>query len=325
MKIWVKCDKCGKAFEAEELARTDICPHCMSFVSIAKPGAAFGRKNPVSAEKKEDKNSGGSGSAGRICPREKPAAAGGTEKGGAAEVYEALLRRAQTYCKRKEWGKAADCYEKCLGCRKDWRADFGIVFAQTRGFTDFAQFTFSAYGSAKTLAAHVQAAFSGMNEEKRKQCAERYLPLLEKRRAELCGGRAALDRAVPLAREELRRLNSENGEEKRAARRPKGKFVLSLCLFSGLLLLAAAGTVICFLAQTYVFAVIAVFFAAFFAAGLFVSALSFQKYKRWETIDETLRLSHESTIRDEELLGEVSERTSEQIAAIDLISGYLRP
>ena len=88
--------------------------------------------------------------------------------------------------------------------------------------------------------------------------------------------------------------------------------------------LAAAGAALCFLAGTYVFAAVAVFLAAFFAAGLFVSAVSYRKLKQREKIDDALRLSYGSTIRDKEMLGEVSERTSEQIAAIDLISGYLK-
>ena len=73
-----------------------------------------------------------------------------------------------------------------------------------------------------------------------------------------------------------------------------------------------------------VLAGLAVFFAVLFAAGLSVAAVSFQKFRQWEKIDETLRSSYESTIRDKEMLGEVSERASEQIAAIDLISGYLK-
>lgn len=324
MKIRVECDKCGKAFEAEERALTDICPHCMSFVDISKLRNACGRGNPAPAEKKEDKNSDGSGFAGHVCPKENPAPAGRTGKDGDAEIYEALLSRAQTHCERKEWSKAADCYEKCLREGKDWRADFGIVFARTCGFTDFSQFTFAGYDSAKNLTAHVRAAFSGMDEENRKQYAARYLPLLDKRRAELCGERAALDGAVPRACENLRRLGGEDGEEKRETRRSKRKAVVSIWIFSGLLLLSVVGGVIGFFASSYVFAALAVFFAVLFAAGLSVAAVSFQKFRQWEKIDETLRSSYESTIRDKEMLGEVSERASEQIAAIDLISGYLK-
>ena len=321
MKIRVECDRCGRAFEAEERALTDVCPHCMSFVDVSKLRDSCAGKDLVPAEKEEDKNSGGP--AGRVCPTEKPAAADGTGKDGPG-AYEAFLSRAQTHCDRKEWRKAAECYEKCLRERKDWRADFGIVFARTCGFTDFAQFTFAGYDSAKSLAAHVRAAFSGMNEETRKQCAAKYLPLLDQRRAELCGERAALDRAVPLARENLRRSVGGDGEEKRKIRRSRQKTVVAIWAFSGLFLLSAAGIVAGFFAAAYVLAALAVFFAALFAAGLSVAAVSFHKFRQWEKIDETLRFSYESTIRDEEMLGEVSERTSEQIAAIDLISGYLK-
>lgn len=163
-----------------------------------------------------------------------------------------------------------------------------------------------------------------MGEEKRKQYAAQYIPLLDERRRELCGGRAVLDTAVLRARENLRRLDSENGEEKRETQRSKRISFVSIFVFSVFLLLAAAGTALCFMAETYVFAAVAVFFAAFFAAGLFVSAVSYRKLKLREKIDDALRLSYSSTIRDKEMLGEVSERTSEQIAAIDLISGYLK-
>ena len=322
MKVWVRCDKCGRSFETEECVRTDICPHCMSFVDIAKLRHPCGDKNAGPAKK--DETGGKDAFAERAFPSEKRAAAGETKKNGESELYEALLLCAQTHCERKDWSKAAECYEKCLRERKDWRADFGIVLAQTCGFTDFSRFTFAGYDSAKSLAAHVRAAFSGMNEETRKQCAAKYLPLLDKRRAELCGERAALDRAVPLARENLRRSVGGDGEEKRKIRRSGQKTVVAIWAFSGLFLLSAAGIVAGFFAAAYVLAALAVFFAALFAAGLSVAAVSFHKFRQWEKIDETLRFSYESTIRDEEMLGEVSERTSEQIAAIDLISGYLK-
>ena len=324
MKVWCRCDKCGESFETEENVRTDVCPHCMSFVDIAEPRISRKDRDRAPAEKEGNARSGGDASAERGCPKEKHAAADGIKKGGAAEMYESLLLRAQTHCDRKEWREAADCYEKCLGYPKDWRTDFGIIFSQTRGLTDFSQFTFAGYGSAKTLAAHVRAAFSEMPEEKRKQYAARYLPLLQKRRAELCVGRTALDGAFPRAREELRRITGANGDIERDARRSKRKSAVAICLFSGLFLLAAAGSVLCFLAQAHVFAAVAVFLAAFFAAGVLVSAVSFQKLKHREKIDETLRFSYESTIQNKKLLEEVSERTSEQIEAIDLISGYLR-
>ena len=323
MKVWFRCDKCGESFEAEEGVRTDICPHCMSFVDVSKPRISRKDKTRGPAEKEENANSNDV-SAARVCPKENRAGADEIKKSAEAEMYESLLLRAQTHCDRKEWREAAVCYEKCFACRKDWRADFGIIFTQTRGFTDFSQFTFAGYDSSKKLTAHVREAFSGMPEEKRKQYAARYLPLLQKRRAELCGGRTALDRAAPLARESLHCMDCKKEAEKRNPRRPKGNPAAAICLFSGLFLLTAVGSVLCFLAQAYVFAAVAVFLAAFFAAGVLVSAVSFQKLKHREKIDETLRFSYESTIQDEKILAEVSERTSEQTEAIDLISGYMR-
>ena len=318
MKVWVRCCKCGEAFEAEEGVHTDVCPHCMFFVDIAKLRDSCEGNNPGAAENAEKRGV----SAIHVPPRGKPTDE--IKKWRETEMYESLLRRAQAHCERKEWGKAATCYEECLYRRKDWRAHFGIVFARTRGFTDFSKFTFVEYDSAKKLISHVRTAFSGINEENKKKYAARYLPLLEKRRAELCGGLAALDRAVPRAHEGLRQLNSEAGETKREKQRSKRKIVVPMCLFLTFFLLSVVGTVISFLAEAYVFATVAMFFTAFFAAGLFISAVSFQKLKGLGKIDETLRFSFESTIRDKKLIEEVSERTSEQIAAIDLISGYLK-
>ena len=36
MKVRYKCYKCGKTFETEDRIRTDICPHCMSFIDLSQ-------------------------------------------------------------------------------------------------------------------------------------------------------------------------------------------------------------------------------------------------------------------------------------------------
>lgn len=43
MKVWFRCNKCGKAFEAEERVRTDICPHCMSFIDLSRAERLVGK------------------------------------------------------------------------------------------------------------------------------------------------------------------------------------------------------------------------------------------------------------------------------------------
>lgn len=64
MKVLYKCYKCGKAFEAEDRIRTDICPHCMSFIDLsqaercAAPAETAAKPQETAAPERSERVSG---------------------------------------------------------------------------------------------------------------------------------------------------------------------------------------------------------------------------------------------------------------------------
>lgn len=211
MKVWFKCDKCGEAFEAEERVRTDICPHCMSFIDLSRaercpdpgerkagpaasaPGSArpaAESPTPCSAAKENApaaaesirtppprKAEPGPGLAG-IAPQGCPA---GAE---AEDTYESLYAKAEKMMSVGAWGNAAELFRHCLETRESWQARLGLVRAATRELTDLSGFA--------DVQRDADAAFDKMTAAERLSLGKRYVPKLEEKRRSLCRSLDAL-------------------------------------------------------------------------------------------------------------------------------------
>ena len=198
MKVWFRCDKCGKAFEAEERVRTDICPHCMSFIDLSraerlvrKPAAAVCGKevDPAadaasSAMKKtaagaKSVNQAAGTPARGISPLGCPAGAD------AEDTYDSLYAKAEKMLTFGAWGNASELFRHCLEKRESWQAHFGLVRATTRELTDLSNFS--------AVQKDADAAFDKMTAAERISLGKRYVPELEKKRKSIRKSYAALD------------------------------------------------------------------------------------------------------------------------------------
>lgn len=198
MKVWFRCNKCGKAFEAEERVRTDICPHCMSFIDLSraerlvrKPAAAVCGKevDPAadaasSAMKKtaagaKSVNQAAGTPARGISPLGCPAGAD------AEDTYDSLYAKAEKMLTFGAWGNASELFRHCLGKRESWQAHFGLVRATTRELTDLSNFS--------AVQKDADAAFDKMTAAERISLGKRYVPELEKKRKSIRKSYAALD------------------------------------------------------------------------------------------------------------------------------------
>lgn len=191
MKVWFRCNKCGKAFEAEERVRTDICPHCMSFIDLSraerlvrKPAAAVCGKevDPAadaasSAMKKtaagaKSVNQAAGTPARGISPLGCPAGAD------AEDTYDSLYAKAEKMLTFGAWGNASELFRHCLEKRESWQAHFGLVRATTRELTDLSNFS--------AVQKDADAAFDKMTAAERISLGKRYVPKLEEKRQSLC-------------------------------------------------------------------------------------------------------------------------------------------
>lgn len=210
MKVWFRCYKCGKAFEAEERVRTDVCPHCMSFVDLARAekitaaddkntpdeGSFFAAhsaratpSSPKSAAKaamlsaKESANgappAGEAGTPLQVSPQGSPA---GAE---AEDTYDSLYAKAEKMLTFGAWGNAAELFRRCLALRDCWQVRFGLVRAATRELTDLSKFA--------DVQKDADAAFDQMTAAERLSLGKRYVPELEKKRKSIRKSYAALD------------------------------------------------------------------------------------------------------------------------------------
>ncbi len=203
MKVWFKCYKCGKAFEAEERVRTDVCPHCMSFVELsrterlaARPnasapdsgnraasaepentaspaapaGAASSSVAKQSAEKAVPVQNSADAPARGIPPQGTPAEA-------EADTYDSLYAKAEKMMSFGAWSNAAEFFRQCLAGRENWQARFGLVRAATRELTDLSNFS--------AVQKDADAAFDKMTAAERLSLGERYVPKLEEKRQSL--------------------------------------------------------------------------------------------------------------------------------------------
>lgn len=198
MKVWFRCNKCGKAFEAEERVRTDICPHCMSFIDLSraerlvrKPAAAVCGKevDPAadaasSAMKKtaagaKSVNQAAGTPARGISPLGCPAGAD------AEDTYDSLYAKAEKMLTFGAWGNASELFRHCLEKRESWQAHFGLVRATTHELTDLSNFS--------AVQKDADAAFDKMTAAERISLGKRYVPELEKKRKSIRKSYAALD------------------------------------------------------------------------------------------------------------------------------------
>ena len=199
MKVWFRCNKCGKAFEAEERVRTDICPHCMSFIDLSraerlvrKPAAAVCGKevDPAadaasSAMKKtaagaKSVNQAAGTPARGISPLGCPAGAD------AEDTYDSLYAKAEKMLTFGAWGNASELFRHCLEKRESWQAHFGLVRATTRELTDLSNFS--------AVQKDADAAFDQMTAAERISLGKRYVPKLDEKRQALKNSLSLLER-----------------------------------------------------------------------------------------------------------------------------------
>lgn len=199
MKVWFRCNKCGEAFEAEERVRTDICPHCMSFIDLSraerlvrKPAAAVCGKevDPAadaasSAMKKtaagaKSVNQAAGTPARGISPLGCPAGAD------AEDTYDSLYAKAEKMLTFGAWGNASELFRHCLEKRESWQAHFGLVRATTRELTDLSNFS--------AVQKDADAAFDQMTAAERLSLGKRYVPKLDEKRQSLKNSLSLLER-----------------------------------------------------------------------------------------------------------------------------------
>lgn len=211
MKVRFRCYKCGREFAAEERVRTDICPHCMSFVDLARAerctdrsaDATTGQENvcldraaQVSDAQAEIVPDGqaragvlsalpgaNAEEAGRTAVGERSQAgrtvAEGKMHGGrtAADTYESLYNAAEKFMAAGAWSNAAEHFRRSLKLRESWQARFGLVRAATRELTDLRNFS--------EVQRDADAAFGKMTSAERLALGKRYVPKLEEKRRSL--------------------------------------------------------------------------------------------------------------------------------------------
>ena len=199
MKVWFRCNKCGKAFEAEERVRTDICPHCMSFIDLSraerlvrKPAAAVCGKevDPAAdaASSAMKKTAAGAKSVNQavgtpargISPLGCPAGAD------AEDTYDSLYAKAEKMLTFGAWGNASELFRHCLEKRESWQAHFGLVRATTRELTDLSNFS--------AVQKDADAAFDKMTAAERISLGKRYVPKLDEKRQSLKNSLSLLER-----------------------------------------------------------------------------------------------------------------------------------
>lgn len=319
MKVWFRCNKCGKAFEAEERVRTDICPHCMSFIDLSraerlvrKPAAAVCGKevDPAadaasSAMKKtaagaKSVNQAAGTPARGISPLGCPAGAD------AEDTYDSLYAKAEKMLTFGAWGNASELFRHCLEKRESWQAHFGLVRATTRELTDLSNFS--------AVQKDADAAFDKMTAAERISLGKRYVPKLDEKRQSLKNSLSLLERndlhEFIMQKDKRSTLGEPN--RKGIAAIAVGGILLAFFLIIGAALFGAlpeqpaVGTV-----------VLCVGIAAGVVCIAF-GARAYSKEKRANAAKEAVRAVTEQTRNIER------EKLMAQIDAIDYLCGFLK-
>lgn len=319
MKVWFRCNKCGKAFEAEERVRTDICPHCMSFIDLSraerlvrKPAAAVCGKevDPAadaasSAMKKtaagaKSVNQAAGTPARGISPLGCPAGAD------AEDTYDSLYAKAEKMLTFGAWGNASELFRHCLEKRESWQAHFGLVRATTRELTDLSNFS--------AVQKDADAAFDKMTAAERISLGKRYVPKLDEKRQSLKNSLSLLERndlhEFIMQKDKRSTLGEPN--RKGIAAIAVGGILLAVFLIIGAALFGAlpeqpaVGTVV---------------LCAGIAAGVVCIAFgarAYSKEKRANAAKEAVRAVTEQTRNIER------KKLMAQIDAIDYLCGFLK-
>ena len=319
MKVWFRCNKCGKAFEAEERVRTDICPHCMSFIDLSraerlvrKPAAAVCGKevDPAadaasSAMKKtaagaKSVNQAAGTPARGISPLGCPAGAD------AEDTYDSLYAKAEKMLTFGAWGNASELFRHCLEKRESWQAHFGLVRATTRELTDLSNFS--------AVQKDADAAFDQMTAAERLSLGKRYVPKLDEKRQSLKNSLSLLERndlhEFIMQKDKRSTLGEPN--RKGIAAIAVGGILLAVFLIIGAALFGAlpeqpaVGTV-----------VLCVGIAAGVVCVAF-GARAYSKEKRANAAKEAVRAVTEQTRNIER------KKLMAQIDAIDYLCGFLK-
>ena len=319
MKVWFRCNKCGKAFEAEERVRTDICPHCMSFIDLSraerlvrKPAAAVCGKevDPAadaasSAMKKtaagaKSVNQAAGTPARGISPLGCPAGAD------AEDTYDSLYAKAEKMLTFGAWGNASELFRHCLEKRESWQAHFGLVRATTRELTDLSNFS--------AVQKDADAAFDKMTAAERISLGKRYVPKLDEKRQSLKNSLSLLERNDLhefIMQKDKRSTLGEPNRKGIAAIAVGGIFlavflIIGAALFGALPEQPAVGTVV---------------LCAGIAAGVVCIAFgarAYSKEKRANAAKEAVRAVTEQTRNIER------KKLMAQIDAIDYLCGFLK-
>lgn len=319
MKVWFRCNKCGKAFEAEERVRTDICPHCMSFIDLSraerlvrKPAAAMCGKevDPAadaasSAMKKtaagaKSVNQAAGTPARGISPLGCPAGAD------AEDTYDSLYAKAEKMLTFGAWDNASELFRHCLEKRESWQAHFGLVRATTRELTDLSNFS--------AVQKDADAAFDKMTAAERLSLGKRYVPKLDEKRQSLKNSLSLLERndlhEFIMQKDKRSTLGEPN--RKGIAAIAVGGILLAVFLIIGAALFGAlpeqpaVGTV-----------VLCVGIAAGVVCVAF-GARAYSKEKRANAAKEAVRTFSEQTRNIER------KKLMAQIDAIDYLCGFLK-
>ena len=318
MKVWFRCNKCGEAFEAEERVRTDICPHCMSFIDLSraerlvrKPAAAVCGKevDPAadaasSAMKKtaagaKSVNQAAGTPARGISPLGCPAGAD------AEDTYDSLYAKAEKMLTFGAWGNASELFRHCLEKRESWQAHFGLVRATTRELTDLSNFS--------AVQKDADAAFDKMTAAERISLGKRYVPKLDEKRQSLKRSYAALEVRESLSTE-------QKGDSVSKNKRRKG-------VVSGIAIIVACAIVMVFLIIIGVVVMletngggeIIIYIALLFGVpGIVIGVQGNAQEKKIWGLNESVRTFSEQTRNIER------EKLMAQIDAIDYLCGFLK-
>ena len=319
MKVWFRCDKCGKAFEAEERVRTDICPHCMSFIDLSraerlvrKPAAAVCGKevDPAAdaASSAMKKTAAGAKSVNQAAgtPARGISPLGCLAGADAEDTYDSLYAKAEKMLTFGAWGNASELFRHCLEKRESWQAHFGLVRATTRELTDLSNFS--------AVQKDADAAFDKMTAAERISLGKRYVPKLDEKRQSLKNSLSLLERndlhEFIMQKDKRSTLGEPN--RKGIAAIAVGGILLAFFLIIGAALFGAlpeqpaVGTVV---------------LCAGIAAGVVCIAFgarAYSKEKRANAAKEAVRAVTEQTRNIER------KKLMAQIDAIDYLCGFLK-
>ena len=312
MKVWFQCYKCGEAFEAEEGVRTDICPHCMSFVDLSRAQRLAGAPDICSASSAAAKNAAHSFAAGKSASIPPPAKASagippqGCPAGGEAEdTYDSLYAKAEKMMSVCAWGNAAELFRHCLEKKDSWQARFGLVRAQTRELTDMSNFS--------AVQKDADAAFDHMPAAQRLAYGKRYVPKLEEMRQALKRSYTALEVRESLSTE-------QKGDSVSKNKRRKG-------VVSGIAIIVACAIVMVFLIIIGVVVMletngggeIIIYIALLLGVpGIVIGVQGNAQEKKIWGLNESVRTFSEQTRNAERA------KIKAQIDAVDYLCGFLK-